>query len=128
MKEKTISEILREYIETNNISERKLAEKIGISKDTVRKIFNGSTSIQNETIVKIANYLGYDVKELGGVRKPIKKECGILPTSIQVDKNEAIKAAEDFNYGKDVYEALENAKTLGEINRIMATARHKKFG
>ena len=43
-------------------------------------------------------------------------------------KSEAIKAAEDLEYGTEILEKLENAKTDGEIQRIMVSARHEKFG
>lgn len=125
---KTISELLRESMETNNMNLEELRTKIGISRATLYRVLHNPHNMNNSIIEKIANYLGCDIEELGGVRKPIKKECDILPSAMQVDKIDAIKAAKDFNYGKDVYEALETAKTLGEINRIMATARHKKFG
>ena len=43
-------------------------------------------------------------------------------------KSEAIKAAKDLGYGTEILEKLENAKTDGEIQRLMIAARHKKFG
>ncbi len=39
----------------------------------------------------------------------------------------ALKAAKDFWYGDAVIEQIKNAKTVGEIERIMRNARHKKF-
>lgn len=43
-------------------------------------------------------------------------------------KIEAVKAAKDFRYGKEVIEQLEKAETEGEISRIMITVRHNMFG
>ena len=43
-------------------------------------------------------------------------------------KSEAIKAAIELGYDVDVIEKLNKAKTDGEIQRLMITARHKKFG
>lgn len=42
-------------------------------------------------------------------------------------RRQAIKAAEDFKYGRKVENALKAAKTEREITRIMATARKKRF-
>lgn len=42
-------------------------------------------------------------------------------------KRHAIKAAKDFRYGDEVIQKLKDAKTTEEVNRIMRTARHKKF-
>lgn len=41
-------------------------------------------------------------------------------------KSRAVKAAKDLYYGDDVVDALEKAKTIGEIDIIMVTARKKK--
>ena len=47
--------------------------------------------------------------------------------SFKQQKIEAVKAAKDLYYGKDVIRAIENATTTGEISRIMINARHEKF-
>ena len=43
-------------------------------------------------------------------------------------RREAIKIADDFNYGKRVIKKIKNAETSNEISRIMKSARIKKFG
>lgn len=47
---------------------------------------------------------------------------------LETFRRQAIKAARDFHYGKDVIQKLKDAKTEGEIDRIMKNARHEKFG
>lgn len=43
-------------------------------------------------------------------------------------RNDAIRAAIDFGYGNEVVKKIKAAKTDGEIERIMVTARKKKWG
>lgn len=59
--------------------------------------------------------------------------CGCLTSKFRV-KNEtesfrrqAIRAAKDLYYGKDVEKNLRNATTINEMNRIMQKARLEKF-
>ena len=42
-------------------------------------------------------------------------------------RDNAIKAAKDLKYGKDVIERIKTAKTEAEIERIMINARKEKF-
>lgn len=42
-------------------------------------------------------------------------------------KRQAIKAAKNLLYGDKVIEKIKNAKTEGEIDRIMKAARHEHF-
>lgn len=41
-------------------------------------------------------------------------------------KRKAIKVAKDFKYGNDVVEAINNAKTISEISRIIRDERLKE--
>ena len=43
-------------------------------------------------------------------------------------KQDAIQAATDLRYGFKVVQAIQNAETHGEVQRIMIAARHAKFG
>ena len=43
-------------------------------------------------------------------------------------KKQAIIAAKELGYGKDVLDKINKAKSETEIARIMATAREEKFG
>ena len=43
-------------------------------------------------------------------------------------KNNAMKAATQLGYPNEVITKLKQAKTDGEINRIMMNARKEKFG
>lgn len=47
---------------------------------------------------------------------------------MQIYRPHAIEAAKDLYYGEDVINKIKAAKTVGEIERIMKTARHKNFG
>lgn len=42
-------------------------------------------------------------------------------------RRQAIKAAKDLDYGEEVVLSLKAAKTVGEMDRIMKTARKEKF-
>ena len=42
-------------------------------------------------------------------------------------RKQSVKIAKDFSYGKDVELAIKNAESIAEINRILHTARDKKF-
>ena len=46
-----------------------------------------------------------------------------LPSETRRYQNDAITAAKELNYGAGVVGKLERAKTVGEIARIMITAR-----
>ena len=46
-----------------------------------------------------------------------------LPSETREYQKQAIKAAKGLNYGADVVDKLKRAKTVGEIARIMITAR-----
>lgn len=43
-------------------------------------------------------------------------------------KSQASKAARDLGYGHETIKSIRTAKSLGEIERIMRTARKEKFG
>lgn len=42
-------------------------------------------------------------------------------------RRKALTAARDFNYGDGVIRSIKNAKTEGEIQTIMVTARKEKW-
>lgn len=48
--------------------------------------------------------------------------------SLSEYKHQASKAANDLCYGRGVAMKINNAKTIGEVERIMRTARKEKFG
>ena len=52
-----------------------------------------------------------------------------LPLSSEVREylKDALTAAKDLNYDEEVIYKLEHAKTIGEISRIMATARKGEY-
>lgn len=47
---------------------------------------------------------------------------------LEAYRKDALMAAKDFNYGPEVAQAIRDAKTMGDIQRIMINARHKKYG
>lgn len=51
------------------------------------------------------------------------KKSPPLSSEVRKYQKDAITAAKDLNYGKEVIYKLEHAKTIGEISRIMITAR-----
>ena len=42
-------------------------------------------------------------------------------------RRQSVRIAKDFSYGKAVVSAIEKAESIAEINRILHTARDKKF-
>lgn len=52
--------------------------------------------------------------------KTIKEE-------LKAFKRQSIRVAKDFSYGKDIERAIEKASSIGEINRLLRTARERKF-
>ena len=50
-----------------------------------------------------------------------------LDEETKVFQKQAIKAAKDLSYGLEAIQALQDAKTIGKMNRIMVTARKEKF-
>lgn len=61
--------------------------------------------------------------------KSVEKERVITKrTEEEAYKVQAIKAARDLQYGDEVVAKIKNAKTDGEIARIMITARKERFG
>ena len=55
-------------------------------------------------------------------------EDKIFKEDFKAFKKQSINIANDFEYGNDVKKSIENAKSVAEINRILRTARDKKFG
>lgn len=47
-----------------------------------------------------------------------------ITNTLEVYKNQAMEAAKDLCYGNGVIKRLKEAKTTGEIERIMREARH----
>ena len=63
-----------------------------------------------------------------GCEEQRETESYIEEESLAHYKSQATKAAKDSCYGYKVMAKIEDAKTIGEIERIMRTARHDKFG
>lgn len=47
-------------------------------------------------------------------------------TGLEEDRKEAISAAQDFRYPKEVIEALKDAGTSDELSKIMHSARMRR--
>lgn len=50
-----------------------------------------------------------------------------MESELKLYKKQAIKAAKDLMYGKEVVEKVEAASTIADIDRIMKNARKEKF-
>lgn len=62
-----------------------------------------------------------------GVTKIVGLESDDQELDFKHYRIQAIRAAEDFHYGKDIIHMLEQAETDTEIAIIMANARRRKF-
>lgn len=61
-------------------------------------------------------------------KRKVKGEVDFSRMDLTHFKRQALRAAKDFNYGKDVENAIRESTTIEETNRIMRKARHEKFG
>ena len=60
-------------------------------------------------------------------RKAEANERAVETQDPKIFRRQAIKAAKDFCYGKEVIDKLNAAKTIDEMNSIMKAARKEKF-
>lgn len=72
--------ILRELRNRHNLSQQKLADKLGISRSTVAMWENGSSQPDNDTLVKLSDIFSVTTDYLLG-----KCDTGIVENSIQTD-------------------------------------------
>lgn len=62
-----------------------------------------------------------------GYKNLAANERAVETSDPKIFRRQAIKAAKDFCYGKEVIDKLNAAKTIEEMNRIMKVARKEKF-
>ena len=101
----TFGKNIKRFRNRNGLSQEKLAEKIGVSKNTISDIETGKKFVHPKTLVKLALILNTEVYEF------FKPE-GILP-----DNSEDII----YNYHKDLMNMAENLK-----NNYLDEIKHKK--
>lgn len=56
-----VSQLIRETRKTKSITQRELAEKLGVGETTVNRYESGEQNLTIETLQKIADALGVDV-------------------------------------------------------------------
>ena len=64
MDNESIKQNIRKLREERNLSQRKMAEAIGIARNSYRKLEKGKTRIINDSVVKIAEWAGISLEEL----------------------------------------------------------------
>lgn len=121
----TIGQLLENELKTKKLTYRNFSEIIGISTYSIEAIINGKTILPSrKTLEKIALYFKCDVEDL--VNADVANKLRGRPfkdDNFRVTKKDAIKAAEELCYGKKTVDELKAAKTFGEIDRVMSTAR-----
>jgi len=73
MKMEKLSELLAEKLKKEGMSVRAAAEKIGVSHSTVARAVKGET-VEVDTLVKIADFLGVPVENILEVGKSLDKK------------------------------------------------------
>ena len=63
----------KEVLEKYGITQTELAERLGINRVSVSRLFSEKNDMRSSTIIKIANAIGCSVSELYG-EEPSKKE------------------------------------------------------
>jgi transcriptional regulator with XRE-family HTH domain len=81
---RALAEYVQRFIDEQQISQRELADKVGISEYTIRRILN-SGDVNHRTISKLARALGNDVEYL-------LRLAGYLPSAGYPDIDPALKA------------------------------------
>lgn len=123
MRSTVLAERIEKELRDKNLTHRKLAQSIGVSTQVIDNIINGKTNNPTKPVAeKIARYFGCNPEELasGTILKGPTQDV-----SFKVIKDDAIRAAIELCYGDDVERELKAAKTVGEINRIMKSARDR---
>jgi transcriptional regulator with XRE-family HTH domain len=94
MKEiKELLELIKAKREEKGISQREIADYLGISQPAYRNIEGGQTSLKVETLYQIAQYLGIDIFAQG---KNQKEE-----SLIAINPNDIFKNIGDLKKGQD---------------------------
>ena len=85
----------KEVLEKYGITQTELAERLGINRVSVSRLFSEKNDMRSSTIIKIANAIGCSVSELYGEESPSEKNntipcphCG-KPIEVSLLKTES---------------------------------------
>ena len=102
--DKILGEIFKEYRIKNNLTQEKIAEKLGISVKYISRIENGTGGVKVETLVNYMNILGISPNVI--FEKLITNEN--LKAQMKLSKKASGLTNEKINFIISVIDLLEN--------------------
>ena len=102
--DKVLGEVFKEYRVKNNLTQEKIAEKLGISVKYISRIENGTGGVKVETLVNYMNILGISPNVIFE-KLIIHKD---LKTQMKLSKKASELSDEKLNFIISVIDLLEN--------------------
>ena len=102
--DKVLGEVFKEYRVKNNLTQEKIAEKIGISVKYISRIENGTGGVKVETLVNYMNILGISPNVIFE-KLIIHKD---LETQMKLSKKASELSDEKLDFIISVIDLLEN--------------------
>lgn len=85
---------LKDVIKEKNVTSKQLSELLGISETSISRIINGTQTPKLETLLKIANVLNIDIRELFISNLTSNKQ------TIYIKENDTFKEIGTLDIGK----------------------------
>lgn len=124
MDEKTVKQRIKAYRKESKLSQKDLADKIGISRNAYIGIENGNTRIFNEKLQKIAELTDTTIEKLVLGYEPVENADARLG-EIQVEFKEKTKKMQE-EYEKHLAEKDNTINLLKElVNSLQESIRTK---
>lgn len=102
--DKVLGEVFKEYRVKNNLTQEKIAEKLGISVKYISRIENGTGGVKVETLVNYMNILGISPNVIFE-KLIIQKD---LETQMKLSKKASELSDEKLDFIISVIDLLEN--------------------
>ena len=99
--DKVLGEVFKEYRVKNNLTQEKIAEKLGISVKYISRIENGTGGVKVETLVNYMNILGISpnvIFEKLIIHKDLKTQMKLSKKASELSDEKL-----DFKYGSCSY-------------------------
>jgi transcriptional regulator with XRE-family HTH domain len=130
-----LSKFIRNYLDKNDLSQRELARRCGLSPQTVTNALKGENAIDIETLAKFANGMGYPNARYASINGVAYIEIPELP-AVENDDSEItafqMKFAALDAHGKRIVSALLDAefdrcmRKVVNLDEVMMVARNGK--